>query len=177
MLSSSGTLSSLLVTNQQIRGRIFEETSMYNILNSDSRMPSSSLISTNPLGFPGGSDSKEFTYNAGDPGGLDPLEKGMATHSSILAWRIPWTEEPGRLQSMGSQRVRHDWSILARMHQHTFLKPFIAHLSFPNPLFHSCIYPFRDHFSKKKKRPFLSLLSFRNMCKKEICADSWEHMD
>ena len=38
----------------------------------------------------------------------DPLEKGMATHSSILAWRILWTEEPGGLQSMGSQRVRHD---------------------------------------------------------------------
>ena len=38
----------------------------------------------------------------------DPLEKGMATHSSFLAWRIPWTEEPGRLQSMGSQRVGHD---------------------------------------------------------------------
>jgi len=38
----------------------------------------------------------------------DPLEKGMATHSSILAWKIPWTEEPGRLQSMGSQRVGHD---------------------------------------------------------------------
>ncbi|MES9130246.1 hypothetical protein ABEQ10_11990, partial [Cutibacterium acnes] len=38
----------------------------------------------------------------------DPLEKEMATHSSILAWRIPWTEEPGGLQSMGSQRVRHD---------------------------------------------------------------------
>ena len=38
----------------------------------------------------------------------DPLEKGMATHSSTLAWRIPWTEEPGGLQSMGSQRVRHD---------------------------------------------------------------------
>ena len=38
----------------------------------------------------------------------DPLEKGMATHSSILAWRIPWTEEPGRLHSMGTQRVRHD---------------------------------------------------------------------
>ena len=38
----------------------------------------------------------------------DPLEKGMATHSSILAWRIPWTEEPGGLQSTGSQRVRHD---------------------------------------------------------------------
>ena len=40
----------------------------------------------------------------------DPLEKEMATHSSILAWKIPWTEETGRLQSMGSQRVRHDWA-------------------------------------------------------------------
>ena len=38
----------------------------------------------------------------------DPVEEGMATHSSILAWRIPWPEEPGRLQSMGEQRVRHD---------------------------------------------------------------------
>ena len=41
-------------------------------------------------------------------GGEDPLEEGMAAHSSILAWRIPWTEECGRLQSMGSQRVAHD---------------------------------------------------------------------
>jgi len=41
-------------------------------------------------------------------GKKDPLEKGMATHSSIPAWRISWTEEPGRLQSMGSQRVRYD---------------------------------------------------------------------
>ena len=41
-------------------------------------------------------------------GGEDPLEKGMATHSSILAWRIPWTQETGGLQSMGSQRVGHD---------------------------------------------------------------------
>ena len=38
----------------------------------------------------------------------DPLDKEMATHSSTRAWKIPWTEEPGRLQSMGSQRVRHD---------------------------------------------------------------------
>ena len=43
----------------------------------------------------------------------DPLEEGMATHSNILAWRIPWTEEPGGLQSTGSQRVRHNWSNLA----------------------------------------------------------------
>ena len=41
-------------------------------------------------------------------GGEDPLEKEMATHSSILAWRIPWTEEPDRLQSMGLRRLRHD---------------------------------------------------------------------
>ena len=39
----------------------------------------------------------------------DPVEKEVATHSSILAWRIPWTEEPGKLQSLGSQIVRHDW--------------------------------------------------------------------
>ena len=40
----------------------------------------------------------------------DPLEKGMATHSNILAWKIPWIEEPGRLQPMGSQRVGHNWA-------------------------------------------------------------------
>ena len=44
----------------------------------------------------------------GSLGREDPLEKGMATHPSILVWRIPWIEEPGRLQSMGSQRVRHN---------------------------------------------------------------------
>ena len=63
------------------------------------------------MGFPGGSDGKESACNAGDMGlipGEDPLEQGMATLSSILAWRIPWTEEPGGLQSMGLQRVEHD---------------------------------------------------------------------
>ena len=44
------------------------------------------------------------------PGSRISLEWGMATHSSIIAWRIPWTEEPGRLQSMGLRRVRHDWA-------------------------------------------------------------------
>ena len=61
------------------------------------------------MGFPGGSEVKASAYNAGDlgsiPGWEDPLEKGMAPHSSILAWKIPQTEEPGRLQSMGSQGV------------------------------------------------------------------------
>ena len=63
-------------------------------------------------GFPGGSDSKESAYNVGDQvqslGWKDLLEKGMATQSSILPWRIPWTEDHGGLQSMGSQRVVHD---------------------------------------------------------------------
>ena len=58
---------------------------------------------------------KESAFSAGDPRDMvwslgleDPLEKKMATHSNILAWEVPWTEEPGGLQSMGSQRVRHD---------------------------------------------------------------------
>ena len=62
--------------------------------------------------FPGGSDGKASAYNVGDwgsiPGLEDLLEKEMATHSSILAWKIPQMEEPGRLQSVGWQRVRHD---------------------------------------------------------------------
>ena len=60
-----------------------------------------------------GSGGRESACNAWDQGSIhfqeDPLEKGMATHSSILAWKNPWTEEVGRVQSMGSQRVRHDW--------------------------------------------------------------------
>ena len=62
--------------------------------------------------FPGGSVIKESTCNAGDPvlslRWEDPLEKDIATHSSILPGESPWTEEPGRLQFMGSQRVGHD---------------------------------------------------------------------
>ena len=60
------------------------------------------------LDFPGGSVVKNLPAMQQTQvlslGQEDPLEKGMATHSSILAWRIPWTEEPGRLQSMGSQK-------------------------------------------------------------------------
>ena len=60
-------------------------------------------------GFPGGSEGKASACNEGDPGLIlgweDPLEKEMATHSSILAWEISWTEEPDRLQSLGSQRA------------------------------------------------------------------------
>ena len=62
--------------------------------------------------IPGGSDDTESACNTGDLvqslGQEDPLEKGKATHSIILAWRIPWTEEPGGLQFVGLQRVGHD---------------------------------------------------------------------
>ena len=67
------------------------------------------------LGFPGDSVVKNQPADAGDQevwvqflGQEDPLEEEMATCSSILAWKIPWTEDSGRLQSMGPQRVRHD---------------------------------------------------------------------
>ena len=91
---------------------------------------------TQEWGFTGGSDGKESAYNAGDPvlipgSGRSPgdgngnslqyfchppqkraqrdiSEKAMAPHSSTLAWKIPWTEEPGKLQSLGSRRVGHD---------------------------------------------------------------------
>ena len=63
-------------------------------------------------GFPGGSAVKNTPSNAGDagsiPGSGRSLEKEIATHSSILAWRIPWTEEPAGLQSTGSQTVGQD---------------------------------------------------------------------
>ena len=63
------------------------------------------------MGFPGSSAGKESACNAGDPvqflGQEVALEKEMATHSGILAWEMPWTEEPGGLQSMGLQTVGH----------------------------------------------------------------------
>ena len=77
-------------------------------------------------GFPGGSDGKNLSamwetqvQTLGWEVREDPLEKGTATHSSILAWRIPRTEEPGRLQSKGLQRVGHDWVTHTHTHTHT----------------------------------------------------------
>jgi len=67
------------------------------------------------MGFPGGASGKELAAKAGDVrdmvrslGQEDPQEEGMATHSNNFSWRIPWKEKPGRLQSMGSQKVGHD---------------------------------------------------------------------
>ena len=70
------------------------------------------MLSRLAMGFLVAPVVKNLSANAGDAGSIigqeDPLEKEMETHSSILAWRILWTEEPGRLQSIGLQRVRHD---------------------------------------------------------------------
>ena len=72
------------------------------------------------LGFPGGTRGKvpacqcrKHESQLRSPGWEDPLEEDMAIHSSILVWRILWTEELGKLLSVGSQRLRHDWSDLA----------------------------------------------------------------
>ena len=85
-------------------------------------------------GFLGGSDGKESTSNEEDPGWSlgweDPLEKEMVTHSSILAWRIPWTEEPGRLQSMGLQRVGHDWATNIHINYCQHATPYILRAYF-----------------------------------------------
>ena len=75
------------------------------------------------MGFPGDSVVKNLPA-VQEPqkiwvqslGQEDPLKEGRAAHSRILTWRIPWTEEPGRLQSVWLQRAGHDWSDLARAH-------------------------------------------------------------
>ena len=73
-------------------------------------------------GFPSGSAVKNLPamqeMQVWSLGQEETLEEGIATHSRIIAWRIPWTEEPGGLPSMRSQRVRHDWSDLAHTHAH-----------------------------------------------------------
>ena len=73
------------------------------------KLPVNLFFSYSFLGFPGGLEVNVSARNAGDPGSIPglgrSLEKEMATHSRILAWRTPWTEKPGGLQSMGSQRV------------------------------------------------------------------------
>ena len=75
--------------------------------------------------FPGGSDGKESTHNAGDLGSIPGLGRcpgeGNGTYSSIIAWRIPWTEEPGRLQSMGSQSEKTKRLSFTFTHTHTHM--------------------------------------------------------
>ena len=103
-------------------------------------------------GFLGGTHGKE-SASAGDvrdmswsQGWEDPLEEGMATHSSIVAWRVPWTEEPGGLQSMGPKRVGHDWSGLA------------------------CTYPYIYYLVKY----FVSSMHFFPVEIQDDCSENWE---
>ena len=92
-----------------------------------------------PWGFPDGTSGKNLPANVGnirDPwvwslGWEDPMNEGMATHSSILAWRIPWIEEPGGIRSIGSQRVGYDWVTKhARINdvKHIFICLFAIHV-------------------------------------------------
>ena len=82
----------------------------------------------------------------------DPLEEKMATHSSILAWKIPWTEKPGRLQSIGLQSFGHNWSNLAHMHsnqckvihKYTIHVYHISYISCISLIYKSCRYT--NHF-------------------------------
>ena len=125
-------------------------------------------------GFPGGSDSKASVYNAGDPGSIpgsgrstgegngNPLlEKEMAIHSSTIAWKIPWTEEPGRQQSMGLQRVTHDWATSLQDKEENYLTS-------PHFLTQSPISQFTHFFNQKvilllstsKSSTFISLYPF-----------------
>ena len=80
----------------------------------------------NVLGFPWWLSGKRICLSMQEMrvwslGGKDPLKREIATHSSILAWRISWTEEPGELQPMGSQRVRRSW-VTKQQQQHVELK-------------------------------------------------------
>ena len=96
----------------------------------------------------------------------DRLEKEMATHSSILAWKIPWTKEPGRLESVGSQRVRHDWATFFHFHV-SYDHLYIPSLSFSNTyklwmqytsfIFNVCFIPHLE----KAMAPHSSVLAWR----------------
>ena len=78
------------------------------------------------MGFPGDSNGKESAWDAGEAGLIlgweDPMEEDMATPSSILAWRIPWTEEPGGLQSMGQKEWDTTEATHTHMHRHYYLQ-------------------------------------------------------
>ena len=84
----------------------------------------------------------------------DPLEKGTATHTSILAWEIPWTEEPGRLQSMGSQKIRHDWATNTLTNINHF-RSLLYNLT--------TILPDKNYKSHRERDCFPSSLSYANI--------------
>ena len=96
---------------KQSKYSFFSKASILNFyFGYQNKQKSTNKVSLEHLDFPCGSDSKEFACNAGDSGLILGLAKSLreGNGSSILAWRIPWTEEPGGLQSTESQKVRHD---------------------------------------------------------------------
>ena len=124
--------------------------------------------------FPGGSGGKESAYNEGDLGSVlgqvDLLEKEMATHSSILAWKIPWMEEPGGLQSMGLQRVGHDWT--TSLFFTVVWKLSLGSLLFFGLLHHAVQWErkcYRSHILKSKKKHALVHLG----CYNKILETRW----
>ena len=103
----------------------------------------------------------------------DPLEKGMATHSSILAWRIPWTEESGGLQSMGSKRIEYDWSDLACMQSIEFIVEWTneypsnicwRNSSYPNITIHENRSTHTQSISSLNKRTLFLWIKRQNFC-------------
>ena len=89
------------------------------IINQVNKQNITNIFEGSYMGFPDGLEVKVFAWNAGDLGSIPGSpEKEMAIRSSTLPWRIPWREEPGGLQSMGLQRVRHDWAISLWQYAH-----------------------------------------------------------
>ena len=124
--------------------------------------PSQSLFQVLPelvlggRGFPGDSDSKESTCSVGDLGWEDPLEESTATLSSVLAWRIPRTEEPCGLQSMGLHRIWHDW--VTKFTAHAFS-------TFPYSLGHRLVFlnPRQSEWKEKIKMTVIGHLSWNTV--------------
>ena len=106
------------------------------------------------MGFPGGSSGKNppavremqdmWVWSLS---GEDPLEEGMATHSSIHAWRMPWTEEPSRLQSVGLPRVSYDWANICLMYTHTQACTYTHH-TVPHHALLSCLMKVKEERAK-----------------------------
>ena len=98
--------------------------SLSDLLVFSKRRTSAYKLSSSSLSFPCGSDDKEFKCNTGDQVRSldwgDPLEEELATHSSIRAWRIPWTQETGELQFMGSQKVDSTEQLSGFTHRHLY---------------------------------------------------------
>ena len=114
-------------------------------------------------GFPGGSVSRvSATWEiwVQSLGREHPLEKEMATHFSILAWRIPWTEGPGGLQSLGSQRVGRDWRDLAHVHPDQTMNSRTLFRNFISPHFFSWNGSLTPHWIADRLSFFLYLVLF-----------------